>query len=291
MQHKITSKSHATQLRTYLHGESSHQQWCQTSCSQALQVWLTTSLCHSTMLWFFYLHLVPYSQALGKDGGCHQRCPCSNIMTLPEYIPTGHCNVWPELRGPWSCDVKNKNIMGALRWGPAHKKNLPNWGCIIFSHLVPFMTAHGFISLEFIQNAFSNSLKIVFICWQWPNCCSEFSKSYVVYPPLTPWVLTWILSLDFWGSPTHLLDLAASPTIWPSWWPTCGYLQDGFDLMALTQIRSGMTCYFTMHILLLISLSKDPNLVVPFKLKRKVPANPAMVILLPYQRCWRRNGA
>jgi hypothetical protein len=36
-----------------------------------------------------------------------------------------------------------------------------------------------------------------------------------------------------------------------------------------------------MHILLLIALSKDPSIVAPFKLKRKVPANPAMVIVFP----------
>ena len=33
--------------------------------------------------------------------------------------------------------------------------------------------------------------------------------------------------------------------------------------------------------LLLIFLSKDPGIVAPFKLKRKVLANPAMVIVFP----------
>ena len=36
-----------------------------------------------------------------------------------------------------------------------------------------------------------------------------------------------------------------------------------------------------MHTLLLIALSKYPSIVAPFKLKRKVPANPAMVIVFP----------
>ena len=36
-----------------------------------------------------------------------------------------------------------------------------------------------------------------------------------------------------------------------------------------------------MHMLLLIALSKDPSIVAPFKLKRKVPANPTMVIVFP----------
>jgi hypothetical protein len=44
---------------------------------------------------------------------------------------------------------------------------------------------------------------------------------------------------------------------------------------------SGKTGYFTMHMLLLITLSKDPSIVAPFKLKRKVPSNPAMVIVFP----------
>ena len=36
-----------------------------------------------------------------------------------------------------------------------------------------------------------------------------------------------------------------------------------------------------MHMLLLIALSEDPSIVAPFKLKGKVPANPAMVIVFP----------
>jgi hypothetical protein len=58
-------------------------------------------------------------------------------------------------------------------------------------------------------------------------------------------------------------------------------MADGVDLMALTRTGSGKTGYFTMHMLLLIALSKDPTIVAPFKLKRKVPANPAMVIVFP----------
>jgi hypothetical protein len=44
-----------------------------------------------------------------------------------------------------------------LGWVPAHKKKFPNQGYIIFSHLVPFTTAHGFINLKFIRNGFLNS--------------------------------------------------------------------------------------------------------------------------------------
>jgi len=58
-------------------------------------------------------------------------------------------------------------------------------------------------------------------------------------------------------------------------------MADGVDLMALMRTGSGKTGYFTMHMLLLIALSKDPTIVAPFKLKRKVPANPAMVIVFP----------
>jgi len=52
-------------------------------------------------------------------------------------------------------------------------------------------------------------------------------------------------------------------------------------LMALTWMGLEKTGYFTMHMLLLIALSKDPSIVAPFKLKRKVLANPAMVIVFP----------
>jgi len=40
---------------------------------------------------------------------------------------------------------------------------------------------------------------------------------------------------------------------------------DGIDLMALTCTGSGKTQYFTMYILLLLALSKDPRIVAPTK--------------------------
>ena len=59
---------------------------------------------------------------------------------------------------------------GALGWAPVHKKQLPNQGCIIFSHLMPFITAHGLNGLKFIRDEVSNSLKMVPRCsgriWQ-----------------------------------------------------------------------------------------------------------------------------
>jgi superfamily II DNA/RNA helicase len=58
-------------------------------------------------------------------------------------------------------------------------------------------------------------------------------------------------------------------------------MADGVDLMALTRTGLGKTGYFTIHMLFLIALSKYPSIVAPFKLKRKVPANPAMVIVFP----------
>ena len=58
-------------------------------------------------------------------------------------------------------------------------------------------------------------------------------------------------------------------------------MADGIDLMALTQMGSGKTGYFSMHMLLLIALSRDPSIVASFKLKGKVLANPAMVIVFP----------
>jgi len=58
-------------------------------------------------------------------------------------------------------------------------------------------------------------------------------------------------------------------------------MADGIDLMALTRTGLGKTGYFTMHMLFLIALSKDPSIVAPFKLKRKVPTNPAMVVVFP----------
>jgi hypothetical protein len=66
-----------------------------------------------------------------------------------------------EYLGPGSCDVGNNNINGGwglLEWAPAYKKKFPNQGYIIFSHLVPFITAHGFTGLKFIRNGFLNSL-------------------------------------------------------------------------------------------------------------------------------------
>jgi hypothetical protein len=53
-------------------------------------------------------------------------------------------------------------------------------------------------------------------------------------------------------------------------------MADGIDLMALMRMGLGKAGYFTMHMLLLIALSKDPSIVAPFMLKREVPANPAM---------------
>ena len=57
-----------------------------------------------------------------------------------------------------NCDVGNNNIMGGLWDGlPAHKTKFPYQGHIIFSHSMPFITAHGFTGLKFIQNRLLNN--------------------------------------------------------------------------------------------------------------------------------------
>src|SRR5882762_6051781 len=48
---------------------------------------------------------------------------------------------------------------------------------IFFSHLLPFMTAHGFTGLKFIRNAFSNSLKDVCEAWWTDLVCMRRLKS------------------------------------------------------------------------------------------------------------------
>ena len=110
---------------------------------------------------------------------------------------------------------------------------------------------------------------------------------YVVYQPWMPQTPTRTSNLALLRSPTHSLGLAASATIWSSWWPTQRYLQDGWwhwpNGSDVHRVRK--TGYFTMHMLLLIALSKDPSIVAPFKLKRKVPANPAMAIVF-WQEQW-----
>ena len=54
---------------------------------------------------------------------------------------------------------------------------------------------------------------------------------------------------------------------------------DGINLMALTRTGSGKTGYFTMYMLLLLALSKDPRIVMPAK--KSVPKNPVMVLVFP----------
>ena len=54
---------------------------------------------------------------------------------------------------------------------------------------------------------------------------------------------------------------------------------DGINLMALTRTGSGKTGYFTMYMLFLLALSKDPRIVAPAK--KSVPRNPVMVLVFP----------
>jgi hypothetical protein len=54
---------------------------------------------------------------------------------------------------------------------------------------------------------------------------------------------------------------------------------DGINLMALTRTGSGKTGYFTMYMLFLLALSKDPRIVAPAK--KSVPNNPVMVLVFP----------
>jgi hypothetical protein len=49
------------------------------------------------------------------------------------------------------CDVGNRNINGGLL---DIKINSQIRDALFFSHLVPFITAHGFIDLKFIQKLF-----------------------------------------------------------------------------------------------------------------------------------------
>ena len=57
---------------------------------------------------------------------------------------------------------------------------------------------------------------------------------------------------------------------------------DGIDLMALTCTGSGKTQYFTMYILLLLALSKDPRIAAPAT--KSVLKNPVMVLVFPTNR-------
>jgi len=43
------------------------------------------------------------------------------------------------------------------------KNKCPNQTCIIFQPLMPFIIAHGFSGLKFIQNGFQNSLMKAFM--------------------------------------------------------------------------------------------------------------------------------
>ena len=52
---------------------------------------------------------------------------------------------------------------------------------------------------------------------------------------------------------------------------------DGINLMALTRTGSGKTGYFTMYMLFLLALSKDPRIVV--LAKKSVPNNPVMKVI------------
>ena len=54
---------------------------------------------------------------------------------------------------------------------------------------------------------------------------------------------------------------------------------NGINLMALMHTSSGKTDYFTMYMLLLLALSKDPSIVAPAK--KYVPKNPVMVLVFP----------
>lgn len=53
---------------------------------------------------------------------------------------------------------------------------------------------------------------------------------------------------------------------------------DGLDLLAIIPTGAGKTGYFSMYMLILITISKDPNICSP---KKHVPADPAMVIIYP----------
>jgi hypothetical protein len=54
---------------------------------------------------------------------------------------------------------------------------------------------------------------------------------------------------------------------------------DGINLMALMRTGSGKTGYFTMYMLFLLALSKDPRIVT--LAKKSVPNNPVMVLVFP----------
>ena len=54
---------------------------------------------------------------------------------------------------------------------------------------------------------------------------------------------------------------------------------DGVDIMVLTPTGSGKTGYFTMYMLLMLSLAAKPELIQPSM--KKVPPNPVMVIVFP----------
>jgi hypothetical protein len=54
---------------------------------------------------------------------------------------------------------------------------------------------------------------------------------------------------------------------------------DGINLMALTRTGSGKTGYFTMYMLFLLALLKNPSIIVPAK--KYVPKNPVMVLIFP----------
>ena len=54
---------------------------------------------------------------------------------------------------------------------------------------------------------------------------------------------------------------------------------DDMDLMVLTPTGSRKNGYFTMYMLLMLSLATKPELIQP--LKKKVPPNPVMVLIFP----------
>jgi hypothetical protein len=56
-------------------------------------------------------------------------------------------------------------------------------------------------------------------------------------------------------------------------------MMDGINLIALSCTSSGKTRYFTKYILFLLALSKDLRIVAP--VKRSVPGNLVMVLVLP----------
>jgi len=57
---------------------------------------------------------------------------------------------------------------------------------------------------------------------------------------------------------------------------------DGVDIMVLTPTGFRKTGYFTMYMLLMLSLAAKPELIQPSM--KKVPPNPVMVILFPTNR-------